>query len=398
MKKPLTLPSTQFLIALLTLMAAFGPLSIDLYLPAFPQIETGLNTTKAEIQRTLTAFLLGLCVGMMFYGSLSDKYGRKILILVGSIIYTVTSLIAAFAPTVEYLFYMRFFQAIGAGACMVVGRAIIRDVFTGKRVAMMMSVVQVILMIAPLLAPLLGVLLLYFFQSWRALFILLSFFGLLVFLATLLYLPETYRKEDRQPISLADTFLNYFRILRDPRSLGSILACALPSGFVFAYITGSPHLYQQHYGVSEFTFALLFGLNIIGVIISALLNIQLLRRYSINGLILFGLSWMALAGLFTILFGGKSLLLMATSSFLLMCVSGFVGNNLASRIIELNYHKAGAAMALNSASQFAIGALASLLVTKFGQMHWVMGGCGILAIIAYLLLGKPFQQIGGEEL
>ncbi len=385
---PKNLPGTRFLVALITLMAAFGPLSIDLYLPAFLQIEEGLGATSAQVQQTLTAFLLGLCLGMLFYGSLSDKYGRRPLILLGSLIYTVTSIIGAYSSSIEALLYARFFQAIGAGACMVLGRAIIRDLFTGKEVATMMSVVQVILMIAPLLAPMLGVGLLLLFGTWRALFLLLALFGVITFCATFFALPETYQSDERRPMSLLDTVLNYLRILKNPTSLGLILACALPSGFVFAYITGSPHLYQEHYGISEQAYSLLFGLNIVGVIISALLNIQFLKRYSVNALILFGLSWMAAAGIITILIADYALWSFVLSIFLLMCVSGFVGNNLSARIIEENYHQAGAAMALNSSSQFAIGATASFLVTQYGYLSIIMGSCALLALLSYLFLAK----------
>ncbi|MDG9730442.1 multidrug effflux MFS transporter [Ignatzschineria sp. RMDPL8A] len=393
MIQPKALPAAHFLVAILTLMAAFGPLSIDLYLPAFLQIQEGLNADPSDVKRTLTTFLTGLCIGMMFYGSLSDKYGRRKLVLIGSVIYTATSIISAFATSIEYLIYARFFQAIGAGACMVVGRAIIRDVFSGKKVAMMMSVVQVILMIAPLAAPFIGVQVLKLFDSWRALFWLLAFFGIITFLSTLFFLPETYKKEDRQEVSILGTFYNYIRILKKPDSLGSILGCALPSGFVFAYITGSPHLYQQTYGVSEQTFSLLFGINIIGVIISALLNIVLLRRFSVNSLIMFGLSWMAVAGVITFFFADYSLISFLISIFLLMCVSGFVGNNLASKIIELNYHQAGAAMALNSASQFMIGSIASFIVGhNQALMVPVMAFCGISALFAYLFLVVFYQK------
>src|SRR5699024_10467023 len=115
MIQPKALPAAHFLVAILTLMAAFGPLSIDLYLPAFLQIQEGLNADPSDVKRTLTTFLTGLCIGMMFYGSLSDKYGRRKLVLIGSVIYTTTSIISAFATSIEYLIYARFFQAIGAG-------------------------------------------------------------------------------------------------------------------------------------------------------------------------------------------------------------------------------------------------------------------------------------------
>ncbi len=392
-KAPQHLPPTPLLIAILSLMAAFAPLSIDLYLPAFLQIQEGLNATDARVKQTLTAFLIGLCLGMMFYGPLSDKYGRRNLLLIGAMIYTVTSIIGAFATDIDQLLYARFIQAIGAGACMVVGRAIIRDVFKGKEVAVMMSVVQVILMIAPLLAPLLGVGMLFLFKSWRALFIVLAFFGAIVLFSTLFFIPETYKKEERPEVSILGTFYNYIKILLKPRSLGAILGCALPSGFVFAYVTGASHLYQEQYGISELGFSLFFGLNILGVIASALLNIVMLRRYSVEALILFGLTWMALAGVLTLFVAHKSLVGFFVSTFALMCVSGFVGNNLVSKIIEMNYHMAGAAMALNSASQFFIGAIASYIVTQQqGIMTSVMGICGISALIFYLFFSRPWKN------
>ncbi len=394
---PKKLPGVPLLVIIITLMGAFAPMSIDLYLPAFLQIQEGFGTTDAEVKKTLTLFLLGLCVGMMFYGPLSDKYGRRNIILIGAVIYSVTSILSTFVSQIEGLQALRLIQAIGAGACMVVGRAVIRDVFKGKEVAVMMSVVQVIMMIAPLLAPLIGVAVLYIFKSWQALFWVLTFFGSTAFFLTFFFLPETYHKEDRPDISIAQTFKNYLLILKDRRSLGAMLGCALPAGVVFAYVTGSSYLYQAQYGLSEFHFSLLFGLNIVGVIVSALLNILCLKRFNVITLILFGLIWISLAGIIMLLWGDQSLIGFFLSTFLLMCVSGFIGNNIVSQIIELNYHRAGAAMALNSATQFFVGAIASYIVTHHQELLTVvMGISGISGAIAYFLLYQPWREVRAE--
>lgn len=390
---PKKLPNTPLLIIIITLMGAFAPMSIDLYLPAFLQIEEGLNTTDAEVKKTLTLFLAGLCIGMMFYGPLSDKYGRRHIILIGAVIYSLTSIASTFISYIEGLQVLRLIQAIGAGACMVVGRAVIRDVFKGKQVAVMMSVVQVIMMIAPLLAPLVGVVLLYLFESWRALFWALTFFGSMAFFLTFFFLPETYHKEERPQITVSDTFYNYWLILKDRRSLGAMLGCAFPSGITFAYVTGSSYLYQGTYGLTEFQFSILFGLNIVGVIMSALLNIVCLRRFHVSTLIIFGLCWMSVSGIIMLLIGGESLIGFFIATFLLMCVSGFIGNNIVAQIIELNYNRAGAAMALNSSTQFFVGAIASYIVTHYQAMLVpVMGISGIIAVIAYASLYQPWKE------
>lgn len=391
---PKKLPSVPLLIVIITFMGAFGPISIDLYLPAFIEIQSGLSTTDAEVKKTLTLFLLGLCVGMMFYGPLSDKYGRRNIILIGAVIYSVTSIFSTFIANIEGLQVLRFIQAFGAGACMVVGRAVIRDVFKGKQVAVMMSVVQVIMMVAPLLAPIIGVAVLYIFDSWRALFWVLTFFGSIAFFLTFFFLPETYKEEDRPAITMGETFYNYFLILKDRRSLGAILGCALPAGVVFAYVTGSSYLYQAQYGLSEFQFSILFGLNIVGVIISALLNIAFLRRFNVITMILFGLVWISIAGIVMLIFGDKSLVGFFLSTFLLMCVSGFIGNNIVSQIIELNYNRAGAAMALNSSTQFFVGVIASYIVTHNQDLlTTVMGISGILGAVVYFALYQPWKKI-----
>lgn len=391
---PKKLPNVPLLVIIVTLMGAFAPLSIDLYLPAFLQIQEGLSTTDAEVKKTLTLFLAGLCIGMMFYGPLSDKYGRRNIILIGAVIYSVTSIFSTFIANIEGLQTLRLIQAIGAGACMVVGRAVIRDVFKGKQVAVMMSVVQVIMMIAPLLAPIIGVAVLYIFESWRALFWVLTFFGSMAFFLTFFFLPETYKEEDRPEITIAQTFKNYLLIIQDRRSLGAMLGCALPAGIVFAYVTGSSYLYQDQYGLTEFHFSILFGLNIVGVILSALLNIYLLRRFSVIGMIIFGLIWISVAGIVMLVFGDDSLVGFFLSTFLLMCVSGFIGNNIVSQIIELNYNRAGAAMALNSATQFFVGAIASYIVTHHQSLLTVvMGISGMLGAVAYFVLYQPWKEV-----
>lgn len=395
---PKKLPRVPLLIIIITLMGAFAPMSIDLYLPAFIQIQEGLGTTDAEVKKTLTLFLLGLCVGMMFYGPLSDKFGRRNIILIGAVIYSITSIFSTFISSIEGLQWLRLIQAIGAGACMVVGRAVIRDVFKGKQVAVMMSVVQVIMMIAPLLAPIIGVMILYVFDSWRALFWVLTFFGSMAFFLTFFFLPETYKKEDRPKITIGETFYNYFLIIKDRRSLGAMLGCALPAGVVFAYVTGSSYLYQAQYGLSEFQFSILFGLNIVGVIVSALLNIVFLRRFNVITMIMFGLVWISIAGIIMFLVGDSSLIGFFFSTFLLMCVSGFIGNNIVSQIIELNYNRAGAAMALNSSTQFFVGAIASYIVTHYQEMLTTVMACsGILGAIAYFLLYQPWKKIEVKE-
>ncbi|GBU09502.1 drug efflux system [Gammaproteobacteria bacterium] len=381
--------SNRSLILLLAMMVAIAPFSIDLYLPGLPDIALNLSASEHLVQLTVSMFLLGLCLGMLIYGPLSDKFGRRIIFLNGAALYIIASIACVFALKVEYLIGARFIQALGAGACAVMARAMVRDVFKGNQIASVLSIMHIITMIAPLLAPILGGQILYF-SHWRVLFILLLIFGVFNLYLTWRFLPETYPAEQRQNLSIFKSFKNYGCIILNKESRGLILCNGFSFASLFAFVTGSPFLYIHHYGISPQYYGFLFGMNIIGVIIATSLNTLVLKRFKIMQVtkisifLIVAAAFLMLSGIF---FSLMEIFMLA--AFIMIGMTGMIGANCNARILQLNQAYAGSAMALSVATQFGLGALSSIIVAQTMSqqssisINIIMAACALLAATSF---------------
>ncbi|SCK16477.1 Bcr/CflA family multidrug efflux MFS transporter [Vogesella sp. LIG4] len=349
------------LIWLLGALVAFGPLSIDLYLPALPAIAASLAAPVGLVQFTIGGFLAGFCLGMLLYGPLSDRYGRRPVLLGGIALYLLASLACVLAQSAEQLIALRVLQAVGGGAGSVLGRAMVRDLFALDRAAQVLSLLHLVTMIAPLLAPLLGGWLL-LAAGWRALFLALALFGAAILALVALRLPETHPPENRSTQSLGAAFRAYGRVLGDVPSLGYLLALGLTFGAMFAYITGSPFVYIGYFGVAPQHYGWLFGLNIAAVIVLTLLNKRLAQRHRPDSLLQWQTAAVALAGIALWLAGAGSLPAVVLPLLVSVGLTGSIGPNCMARLLQLHPDLAGAAMALAASGQFALGMLASALV------------------------------------
>ncbi|MBA4710607.1 Bcr/CflA family multidrug efflux MFS transporter [Aquitalea aquatica] len=384
------------LIVLLGVLVAFGPLSIDMYLPALPAIAADLAAPVARIQLTIGGFLAGFCGGMLLYGPLSDRYGRRPVLLTGLSLYLAASLACAAAQTAEQLIALRVLQAMGGGAATVMARAIVRDAFPLSQASHVLSLMQQITMIAPLLAPLLGGWLL-LLAGWRSLFVLLALLGGCCLAVVVLRLPESYPASARGNISLSAAFRAYGHLLAEPRTLGYSLALGMTFGAMFAYITGSPFVYIEYFGVAAQHYGYLFGLNIIAIVLFSLLNRHLLRRHNVDSLLQWQCAIVAVAGIVLWLAGGHSLWLTVLPLLFSVGMTGSIGPNAMARLLQLHANRAGAAMALAVSGQFGCGMLASALVASMFDgspraMNLLVMACGLAAWLCLQLIRLPLRQ------
>ena len=287
------------LIVWLGLLTAFSPLAIDMYLPAFPQMDRDLHAAPGRIELTLSLFLAGLAIGQYVIGPFSDRFGRRGPLLIGCGVYSLAALLCPLAPTVEWLIALRFVMGFSGAAGLVISRAIVRDLYDESRSAGVYSFMMMITGIAPIIAPLIGGFLLEHFQ-WHAIFWTLAGIGIICGGALVFDLPETLPRERRLQQSIAAVVRRSAAILADGRFLGYALAIGFSYGALFAYITGSPKIYINYFDVSAQAFSGYFASNAAVLLITAQLNRVLLRSFSPHALLRFA-AIVAFAGGVTLL-------------------------------------------------------------------------------------------------
>lgn len=371
-------------------LTAFGPLSIDLYLPALPTLGRELGTGPAAAQLTLSLFFIGLALGQTLYGPLSDRYGRRRPLLVGCLIYTAASVGCALAPTMGSLIALRVLQAVGGCAGMVVSRSVVRDLFDAKGSARLYSLLMLVMGVAPITAPLLGGQLVAAF-GWRSAFWLLAGFGLLCVGLVLFALPESLPPARRSRSGPGEVLRTYGRLLGERSFLGYALTGGLVSAGMFAYIAGSPFVIIELFGVPAQHFGWIFGANALGLIAASQLNRRLLARLAPETITAAALLAVAGAGLLLVAVaasgrGGLAALLPP----LFVCVAGMglIAPNTSAAAMAPHGSAAGSASALLGTLQFAVGAAAGALVGALHNgtavpMAGVMAACGLAALAAY---------------
>lgn len=244
-----------------------GPLNIDMYLPSFPGIADELHTSATLVQTSLTACLLGLAVGQLVIGPISDAQGRRKPLLIATSLFVLASILCAFAPSITILIAARFFQGFMASAGVVLSRAVVRDIFSGRELTKFFSLLMVINAVAPMVAPMAGgVILSLEGASWKSIFLFLGFIGLVIVIIVALYLKETLPPEKRMPSSIGASVLTMGSLLKDRSFIGYALVVGFIHGGSFAYVSGTPFIYQDIYGVSPQVFSVLFGMNGMAII------------------------------------------------------------------------------------------------------------------------------------
>ena len=378
------------LIALLGALTAFAPLSIDMYLPAFPALEAHFGVGPGAVQATLAAFFVGLAIGQSIHGPLSDRLGRRLPLIAGVLVYVATSIAAVFAPDVETLTLLRLIQGLGGCAGIVIARAMVRDLFDERDSARVYSMLMLVMGVAPILAPLLGGQLLAV-ADWRWIFVSLALFGLACLAAAVFVMPESLPPERRQRGGAGPVLRAYARLAGDREFMGFALASGFVLAGMFAYITGSPFVFITLHGVSPQDFGLLFGLNAAGLIGASQVNLRLLRRFEGRRILTFALYANGAAALTlaaVTLWQGAPLVAVLAPLFLTIASLGFVtANAMAAAMSRAGAH-AGVASALIGLMQFVLGAVAGGLVGALedgtaAPMGLTMAGFSLAGIAAH---------------
>jgi len=353
---------------LLGLITAVGPFAIDIYLPALPTLGASLHASPARVQMSLTVFFVIVGVCQLFYGPVSDVFGRKPPIYAGLVIFAVASVGCALAPTIETLIAFRALQAFGACAGMVIPRAIVRDLYTGHEAAKLMSLLMLVMSVSPILAPLAGSLVISLW-SWREVFAVLAVLALACLVMTIVQLPETHPAERRLGKTLGSAFSSYGALLRDPVFIGLSVVCGFGLATFFVFIGSAPFVYIEHYGLTPTQFSLAFALNAASFFAMSQLTARLSARFGLAPLILWSVA--AVAAVMAVLAVTTPWVdSLALTMALLFIGFGFLGLLLpAAGVLSLEDHGAvaGSASALLGAIQMIIGALSMTLIGVFAD-------------------------------
>ncbi|MBZ5857329.1 multidrug effflux MFS transporter [Flavihumibacter profundi] len=392
-----------YLILILGLLTAIGPFSIDMYLPAFPDIAKGLNTTVAKVMLSLSSFFIGISAGQLLYGPLLERYGRKKPLYAGLSIYLLASIGCAMATSINALIMFRLLQALGGCVGMVAARAMVRDLFEVKENAKIFSLLMLVVAVSPIIAPTLGGYVTAAF-GWRYVFIMLIAVALIILAGIYFLLPESRKPDPNyslKPKPIIDSFMG---IIRHPQFYTYAFTGAIASAGLYAYISGSPHVFMEIFHVSERQYGWIFALIAMGLIGSAQINTVLLRNYKSEQIIKAALSTQCIIGLIlagTTYSGWSDLFVTIFLIFIYLCCQGFIFPNSSALSLAPFGHNAGSASALLGAIQMFIGAGASAMVSflqnYFSPMTAVMAFC-TLSAFSVLSLGRKFivQQASTE--
>ncbi|MBU5213192.1 Bcr/CflA family multidrug efflux MFS transporter [Heyndrickxia oleronia] len=375
-------------------LSAFGPLSIDMYLPALPKLTEELHTNTSVAQLSLTACLIGLALGQLLVGPLSDVRGRKKPLLIALILYSVASILCAYSTSIWMLIFLRFIQGATGAAGIVISRASVRDMYSGTELTKFFALLMLVNGAAPILAPIAGGQLLHF-VTWRGVFFVLFVIGILMWLAVSFGLKETLPRERRSPGGLKQTFSTFHLIITDRQFMGYAFSQGLVSAAMFGYISGSPFVLQDIFGVSPQMFSVIFAINGVGIIIASQLTGRLAGRVSELKLFIIGISLCAIGGviLLLVVLLDAGLYAVIPSLFIVVSSVGMVGTTSFSLAMQNQSETAGSASAILGLLPFILGAIVAPLVGLGGShtavpMAIVIAGCGIGAVLVYLFLNN----------
>lgn len=382
--------SVRSMILLLAALTAMAPLAIDAYLPAMPQMADFFAVSIHDIELSLSLFLAGFAIGQIIGGPFSDHFGRRAATGIGISLFCLGTLGIILSPSIAWLWGFRIIEAIGGGLAVVNSAAIIRDFSKGQESARHLSNMAIIMMLAPLLAPVIGMLLLHI-SGWRLVFDFLLLYGLLIGATLFFKLPETRIKTEDRP----NAFKRYWMVLSNRYAIGFLFSQCFALGGMFAFITGSPSVYMGFFGVSETVYPFLFGTNVVAMMLFNRLNVRLLKQYQPRVILSVGQAGQVITAslllAYVSLSSMPSLYIVTPLIIIFIGIMGLIVSNATSSTVEFFPTNSATATALLGAAGFTTGAIAGAIVGILGDgtafpMALVMFTCAATAPLLRFLV------------
>jgi MFS transporter, DHA1 family, multidrug resistance protein len=406
-EKSLKFTNSVFFVLLLGALTALDPLSIDMYLPAFSNIQKDFGTSFSNVELSMSSFFIGMALGQLLYGPLADRFGRKRPLIAGMLLYLAATLGCAFAPNIESFIILRLLQALGGCAGMVITRAIIRDLFDKKRVADFLSSMALVMGLAPILAPSIGAFVNAHF-GWHAIFLFLAAANLFCMICILIFLPETSRERSKT-LRVGTTLRSYLDLLKTREFVGYLIPDAAIRAGMFAYIAGSPFVFIELFHIPQEKYGLVFGLNGLGLMAASQINRRLLKQFEPDSILRWSVRIAALAsflvflGPFIATPGGGAFAAAATliPLFCFLASLNFVGPNSLAGALSSQGHRAGTASALYGCLQWSLASISSFFVSHFHNgtavpMTGAIFGCGLVSLFAFQFL-RPGSLVNPRD-
>jgi len=376
------------LILILGALCTISPFSIDMYLPGFPAIAENLNTSISNVQLSLTAYLVGIAIGQLFYGPLLDKYGRKKPLYAGLVIYILTSMACAYTFSVDHLIIMRFLQAIGGCVGMVAAQALVRDLFPSNRTAQVLSLLTLVIAVSPMIAPTVGGYVTAHF-GWQAVFFVLAAITLLILVGIKWHLPTGALPDTTISLRPRKVVRNYLMVLKNRQFFVYMLVGGIAGAAPFAYIAGSADVFMNRYGISETGYGWIFALLATAMIGSTQMNHLLLRRFSSEQIIRVSLLYQSVVGLIMIVgvwMQWLDVYSLICLMFIFLTGHGLNSPNTAALSLEPFSKNAGSASAMMGSVRMAMGGITSAMVSIFHTgtalpMVAMIAACALVGVI-----------------
>lgn len=361
----------------ISVLSAFIPLSTDIYLPALPKMVTTLNTTQSLINFTLVGFFVFYAIGILFWGPLSDKYGRKPILLSGLVVYTIASIFCAFSPNVYFLIVARIIQAIGCAATTAVSTAIVKDLYEGQKRGKILAIVQSVGTLSPVISPILGAIILNY-TSWRGTFIFLIIIGLISILGALL-IEETISTYSNN--SIGKTIASLGLVIKNRSFRNLLFTFALRNIPFMSYISASAYIFVDNFGLSEKMYSYFFALNALFFLLGPILYIRVIKYFNYNQLIVFSYTIMAISGILITTIGHRSPWLFAVTVAPASLFATFVNSPTINLLIEQIKDNIGAASSVIGFVFQTFGVIGMLLISLvpfdkvaiMGTMYFILG-------------------------
>ena len=385
------------MILVLGALSAIGPFSIDMYLPGFPAIAAGLKTDIAHVGLSLTSYSVGISVGQLCWGPLIDRYGRKRPLMIGLSAYILAALGCACSPSVYFLITLRLFQALGGCVGIVGARAIVRDLFSGKEAARVLSTLVMVFGVSPIVAPTVGGFVAVTL-GWRFIFLILAAIATFLLVTVVRYLGESKTPDSTISLHPKKVVFEYITLFREPVFVIYTCVGSVGVALFFAYLAGSPLVYMKLLGFTPTQFGWIYGANAVGLVIASQINRVWLRVRNSRQILLIVVStqfFLTIALLAWSFLGRSNGIEIIGFISCLICCQGFIGPNAMALALQPFTRKAGTAVAFLGSTQQFSGALAAGLVSYFYDgtakpMIWVMTGCTAIGLM--VLAGRRYQK------